>query len=366
MKKLFFLLVAGNLCFAQNVAFGDENFKKTLIKTYSTLDANKDGEISFDEAKTLTAIRNLSLYNFIKIKSVVGIEAFENITELDLKQNQITSIDLSKNLKIKTLNLRENLIEGELDLSMLTEATSVELNTNKITSLKLPSAGKIQFLYANDNLLTSVDLSGQPDLKRPFFVRNAISSISFSNNPNIDRIHLDGNKLASVDLSGLTKLAWVSLVENNLSQMTFSNNPLLRTLLLQKNNLTQLNFQDGFANSLTLINLTDNATFSKILKDCNDAVSGVNPSSTLIDSNCSLSVNEIDKNENKVFPNPFVEQLSFADAVTNIEVFEASGRKVFSKNSPSKSIALGFLKSGQYIVTYYFNGKKVSKVILKK
>ncbi|MBN9313821.1 MAG: hypothetical protein BGO40_02700 [Chryseobacterium sp. 39-10] len=366
MKKLLFLLVAGNFCFAQNVVFGDNNFKLSLIKTYPSLDANKDNEISVEEAKTLTSIRSLSLYNYTKIKSIDGIEAFTNITELDVKQNQIKTVDLSQNTKIKSLNMRENLLEGELDISMLTLATTVELNTNQLTSLKIPASGKIQFLYVNDNLLTSIDLSGQPDLKRPYFVRNNITTIDFSHNPNIDRINMDGNALTAVDLSGLTKLTWASFVENNLSQMTFQNNPLLKSLLLQKNNLTTLNFQDGLPNTLTLINLTDNSSFQKIVKDSTDTISGVTPTTVVIENGSPLSAASFSRDEVKVFPNPFAEQLSFSQAVSNVVIYDLAGRKIFAEAASNKSIMLNFLKPGQYLIRYELNGAKFSKMITKK
>ncbi len=366
MKKLAVLLVFGNFYFGQNITFGDENFKKSLIQTYPSLDANKDGEISFEEAKTQTSIRNLSLYNYTKIKSISGIEAFVNLTELDVKQNEISSVALSQNTKIKTLNLRENQITGALDLSALADATTVELNSNKISSIELPLNGKIQFLYANDNLLTSINLSQQKDLKRPFLVRNQISSIDFSNNVNIDRINMDENPLTSVNLSGLSKLSWASFVSNQLTAITFHNNPVLKTLLLQNNNLSTLNFRDSLPNALTLINLSGNNSFVAKLKDCSDTISGLTPANISIENGCDLSVSGAKHSAIEVFPNPFTEKIQFTKQVTDVEVYDNSGRKVFAQKTAGTELNLSKLAKGSYVMKYSENGKLSTKILMKQ
>ena len=108
---LLFTLFTTTILFGQNVSFTDINFKKAIIRSYPNVDADKDGEISYDEAKTLTVIRNL--YNIPKITNTKGLEAFVNLRELDLKWHALTSIDISSNTNLEILNIREFSRRGE-------------------------------------------------------------------------------------------------------------------------------------------------------------------------------------------------------------------------------------------------------------
>ena len=152
MKKVLFFLMTAGLFSAQNVAFTDVNFKNAIIKAYPNVDANKDNEISLDEAKSLTSIRNLS--GFPAITNGKGIEAFVNLTELDLGQKAITFIDVSSNTKLTTLNLRDNKLAGTIDLSNLSVLKNLELNKNFLTEVILPINGIIEVLYCNVSSFT--------------------------------------------------------------------------------------------------------------------------------------------------------------------------------------------------------------------
>lgn len=367
MKKILFFFIASPFCLAQNVHFADANFKASIIKTYPAVDANSDQEISYDEAKTLTAIRNVQSVNFTKFTSAVGIEAFINLTELDLKQNNITTIDLSANTKIKTLNLRENQIAGNLDLTTLSELSNLDLNSNSISALQLPQSGKIAFLYANDNQLATLDLAHQTALKRLFLVRNKITDLDVSAATVLERLQLDENELSAVDFSELTKLNWVSLQKNKLQSLVFKNNPALKSLLLQDNLLETLNFQDALPHSVTLINLTGNASFSVVLKDCNDSISGITPTNIEIQDNCaSLAVSDSNAFNIRILPNPFTDFIEFEKEVMHLEVFDFSGRKLRSFPSALKRVNLSELKAGVYLLKFSVNGSYFSKKVVKK
>ncbi len=367
-KQILFFFLLGNLAIAQNVTFEDPNFKGAIIKTYPSVDANGDNEISYEEAATLTQMRNLSLVNYQKITSAVGIEAFVNLTELNLRQNEIVSIDLSANTKIKTLNLRENKLTGTLDLSAQVEMTNLELNTNEITSLQLPESGLLSILYCNDNSLTNIDLSKQSELKRLFLVRNGIAALDLSHNLILERLQLDENQLAEINLSGLTKLNWLSITKNGMQNIIFNNNPALKSLLLNDNNLQEINFEDEVQNNVTLLNVSNNPNFTVVYIDCEiDSVSGVTPSEIEIIDNCTtLQASDSINNTVKIVQNPFTEILEFSVDVRNVEVYDFSGRKVFSSSSVAKKINVSNLKAGTYLVKFNTKDKLRTATVVKK
>lgn len=366
MSKIYIvlLLMAVKFLFSRNVVFGDTDLKKAIISAYPAVDANRDNEISYEEARTLTVIRNLASYP--QITDAGGIEAFTNLTELDLKQKNLTGINLLPLTKLTTLNLRENQIAGTLDLSTLKELRNLELNKNKISSLILPESGKIEILYCNENNLSEINVSSQPGLQRLFLVSNQLSALDISRNPLLERLHADNNKIAGLNLEGLSLLSWMSVNNNLLANINFKNNPALRTILAQNNQLRQLNFQDGSSNNLTLINLTGNAAYSLILKDCNDIVP--KDTTVTVQDNCStLSVGSEAETIIAIYPNPVGDFITIS-GIPNIDkavLYDMSGRQtvlIFSGNRANVSA----LPKGVYILRFNsrhgnFSGKFIKK-----
>lgn len=349
MKKALLFLFVGGFFSAQNVEFTDINFKNAIIKAYPAVDANIDHQISFEEAKTLTSMRNLASYPLIT--NVKGIEAFINLTELSLTQKDFKTIDVSKNTKLTTLNLRENKLAGTLDVSSLSALKTLELNSNALVEVVLPLNGNIETLYINENKLTEIDVRTLPNLKRLFLVNNQIAALDLSQNTILERLHIDKNKVTNLDLTNLTKLNWMSVNDNLLTNITFRNNPVLKTILAQNNKIKILNFQDGFTNMLTVINLTGNATFNKIIKDCDDTL----PSnvSVAIEDNCILGTQNEVLNSVKFYPNPVTDQIYFSEnlQIQNYQILNVEGKVVRSENVLIlKSLEVSTLEKGVYLL----------------
>ena len=113
MKKLVLILLFFPVIgFGQNVFIPDVNFKAYLVNN-SAINTNGDAEIQVQEA---------SLYNShispvgLNISDLTGIEAFTSITDLVVSNNQLTSLDLSQNIKLTFLFCENNPIIS-LDLS---------------------------------------------------------------------------------------------------------------------------------------------------------------------------------------------------------------------------------------------------------
>ncbi|MEC5395582.1 T9SS type A sorting domain-containing protein [Bergeyella sp. RCAD1439] len=323
------LMAVQSLC-AQNVIFEDVNFKTALLAAYPSYDVNKDKEISEEEALMFTTIRNLRSYP--AITSAKGIEAFKNLTELNLGRHSLTSIDVSENTKLKILNLRDNRLTGVLDLSGLNELSNLELNNNNLTGVELPASGTIVFLYLNNNQIESIDLSKQKAVKRFFMVKNKVSSLDLSPMTALERLHIEGNALREVDLSGLGALSWVSVVDNKIEKITFGGNEALKTLLANKNNLKTLDLRDAKPTVFSVINVSDNPDFTEILLDCEDKVNMVSPSGTRVTNDCaSLSVREVREVLGYVGPNPATDELifkGFTSSIEMVQIFDAQGRLI--------------------------------------
>ena len=83
------------------VEIPDANFKSFLLENFDT---NKDGNISLPEAK---AVKKLDCSGK-NIKSLDGIEKFENLEYLDCSNNQLNELELRYNKKIDRLICTKN------------------------------------------------------------------------------------------------------------------------------------------------------------------------------------------------------------------------------------------------------------------
>lgn len=353
MKKLstFLTLVAvGTITVkAQIINFPDVNFKKAIIKAYPAVDANKDGEISQDEAKTLTNIRSLS--NLPSIYDATGIEYFTNITELNLSGHiTINKIDVSANVKLTTVNLKNNKLTGVFDASNLINLTNLELTDNKLEDIIFPQNPKIKFLYVNNNPLTKIDLSSFTDLQRLTLVNNGLTELIFGNNTELVNANINGNKLTSVSLKGLAKLNWFSAESNQLTNIIFNNNPLLKTIIAKSNLLTSLDFMDDIVNNITLLNVEANPDFKLIKKDCKDQIVAV--ANTTVEDDCStLSVTET-KDSIKIYPTAVSDVINLSSQYKSLdyEIIDISGKKVKNGVVDNAQIRLNNLSPGSYFL----------------
>lgn len=128
----------------------DANFKAALVEKF---DKDGDGEIGKDEA---LAVKDVSVSGK-GIKSMDGIQYFENLQDLDCSFNELTTIDLSENPKLTVLSVAHNSL-SQIDLG------KVSLN----------------ILICFENKLSDLDLSFQTNLQ----------SISCGGNPNLKTLDL--------------------------------------------------------------------------------------------------------------------------------------------------------------------------------
>ncbi len=130
-------------------------------------------------------IKKLGALDIISIISEIDLHAyFETLTELDINDNYMQSIDLTTLDKLSTLNCTCN---------------------NSLESLKL--SNNLKTLNAPYNHLKVLDLSYCDSLETILCNQNQIEKIYFPKNGRILTLICDKNKIKSLDLSGLNGLA---------------------------------------------------------------------------------------------------------------------------------------------------------------
>lgn len=176
------LLVAVN-CFAQNVTIPDVNFKTILVTNYDT---NGDNEISMSEAASVTGTINATGAAIIDI---TGVEAFVNITGLNVENNAITTVDLSQNTQLTTIDIDNNAI-SLIDLSALTSLQFLYADSNQLLYLDFSNNGGLFSVIAKNNaVMTGVNLDNGNS--------NGIFIVDLTNNSSLSCIQVDAATMSN-------------------------------------------------------------------------------------------------------------------------------------------------------------------------
>lgn len=100
MAMLMALGTAGALAAGGDVKIRSNNFPDATFRAYvRKFDKNRDGRLSYSERMAVRRIDVMRMH----IKSLIGIEHFSNLHELDASGNNIASIDLGGCPKLKKI-----------------------------------------------------------------------------------------------------------------------------------------------------------------------------------------------------------------------------------------------------------------------
>lgn len=134
----------------------DESFRKLLcIKLGLSGTEENKWSISDDDAYIIknTTKLNLEKPAFLEepIKNLDGINLFESLTELNVSDNQLESLDVSKNKELQTLKCNNNKISN-LDISKNKKLDDLETKGNTITKLNCKSQGENLYVTCDDTV----------------------------------------------------------------------------------------------------------------------------------------------------------------------------------------------------------------------
>ncbi len=277
---LFFFLIC-SLASAQIVNIPDANFKDRLI--FNGFDTNNDGEIQVSEAEAVIFLT----VSYEDITDLSGIEAFINIRKLDIRGNQVSTINLSNNVALEDLNVSNNpisvlnldtnsaltkIIAPNCELESLILTNHPLLNTlvvqlNQITNLDVSGAPAITFFRANNNLLTSIDLSNNTLLSQIYLSDNQITSLDVNSNSNLEDLIIDNNQLTAINVTGTTALRQLSVNDNQISSLNLSTSTNLYSLSANYNSLTSIDLSNH--PDIQYINVKNNQLTSLMIGDDN-------------------------------------------------------------------------------------------------
>ena len=237
----------------------DVEFEKYLIEL--GLDDEIDGFVMTSNINSLGQIDARER----GIKSLVGIEDFENLNSLVASNNDISGVlDLSFNKQLAYVDLPFNPLEEiyfknniSLERILVYETNTLEVleisnspnlkelsvHDTKLKKLDLSNSPIIEHIRIWDSKLTELDLSNQSSLKYLYayniFDHNNPSLI-LPNTDSLEMIWLDRNKIDFLDLSENQNLKVVSCQDCELGEIILPESNSLYALLLNRNELTEL------------------------------------------------------------------------------------------------------------------------------
>lgn len=184
--------------------FPDAKFRDIVSERYDT---NKDGELSAEE---IGAVTDMDVH-YQGITDLKGIEYFTALTRLHCSDNELGTLDVSRNTALETL-ICYNCGLSALDVTKNLELTDLECNINSIQELNLANNSKIEFLLCYNNSLKELDVSGLETLRNLQCQTNHLTELDLSHNTELFLLNCRQNELTSLDLENNTKLTSSRLI----------------------------------------------------------------------------------------------------------------------------------------------------------
>jgi hypothetical protein len=239
MRKIYhfllFCFISGvNTVYAQYTAVPDPHFE-------AYLEDNGMGDGIPGNGLVLTAnienVTELTIYGYIGITDLTGIEDFTALEVFYLSFNPITFVNLSQNSNLTHVGFSSTML-STLDLSSNNKLEyagglyNLELDSLIVNS---PYITQLDFW---ENHLIYIDVTNCPalevlDVHYNFY----LPALDVSNNPNLKTLRCGENNLSSLDVSNNPLLEVLSVGNNpNLTSIDLSHNPLLRMFTAGHNN----------------------------------------------------------------------------------------------------------------------------------
>ena len=288
----------------------DPKFKAYLLEV---ADMDNDGVLTLQDAKAWnesSSEKKFDIsYNFIT--SLKGIEYFTALTSLNYRNNQLTTLDLSKNTALKELdcynskkltylNVSNNTALETLecsfcslttlDLSKNTALTSLNCGNNQLTFLDVSKNTALTSLSCYSNQITILDVSKNTALTSLSCYSNQITILDLSKNTTLTKLYCNNNQLTVLDVSNNTALTSLGCNNNQFTTLDLRKNTALKILRCYSNQITNLDVSNNTAletlycyeNQLTTLDLSNNTALTSL--NCSN-----NQLTTLDVSNTSLN-----------------------------------------------------------------------------
>lgn len=204
-----------------------------------------DNHVKSIDLSNCPDLKNINLYwnpiSEIDLSQVPGLQV------LDISYTNLKSVDLSNNKDMLWLEAYSDGFgdsdEGismlkSIDVSNMPKLQYLDIKGNEISYIDLSKNEQLYVLKAANNNLASLDVTNNPLLEELLVQGNEITSIDLSKNPQLLSLNVGDNKLTALDVTANKNLASLYFDNNDIHSIDLSANSELKTIYLNGNSLT--------------------------------------------------------------------------------------------------------------------------------
>lgn len=211
--------------------FPDTNFRNFLQNIYTKgyiTESDVAAQTSFDVGRK-------------SIGSLTGIKYFTELKELYAYHNSLSTLDLTNNKKLETLNCSDCNI-STLNIQGLNKLKTINCSNNALTSIYLATNTALEYLNIANNSLTSISVSSNTTLRIFDCSGNKLTALGSMSTNTLEKLTCGGNNFTTLTVEHFP----------NLRVFLCNDTPSLKTLKCRYNALTYL-YIDGCTNLETLL-----------------------------------------------------------------------------------------------------------------
>ena len=234
------------------------------------------------EVSAVDVSKNIKLDTLIcYLNQLTALDVGQNtaLAQLSCGGNQLTSLDVSQNTALAQLNCGGNQLTS-LDISQNSALTHLSCYENQLTTLDVSQNTALTYLGCHENQLTTLDVSQNTALTDLHCNDNQLTSLDISQNTALATLYCDNNQLILLDVSQNTALTYLGCYENQLTTLDVSQNTALKSLSCFRNQLTSLDVSQNTAlkslscheNQLTTLDVSQNTALATLHCDNNQLI----------------------------------------------------------------------------------------------
>lgn len=190
--------------------------------------------------KYFTALTSLFCQNNPGLTSI-DLSALDKLTILNTTGCKITTLDFTNNKEMVTINCAQMKSLTSINVKNCSKLTGLYLADGYLTELDVTGCPLLKYLSCNNNQLSTLDLSKNTDLRQLYAGNNSkLTSLDLTNNTKLTFLSVDGDNMTTLDVSMLPSLLTLYCLKNKLTELNLESNPSLSNLSCHTNQLTNL------------------------------------------------------------------------------------------------------------------------------
>ncbi|CAL2075753.1 hypothetical protein [Tenacibaculum sp. 190524A02b] len=243
---------------------GDGRVPTQNIETVTSLDLRSDAIADLTGIEDFIALVSLNLKN----NSLTSINLTNNtvLETLGISENNLTSIDLSENINLKSLDIGANPITA-LDVSNNIALTRLECPVTDITAIDVSKLTKLTFLELFQTDITTLDISNNLVLKNLILYKTKLTTLEVSLNTELTELRIDNTDITTIDLSTNTKLIEVRVNGSDITSIDLTNQTALTQFYGQTGVLEYVNIRNGNNTNITNFDVRNNDDLTCVTVD---------------------------------------------------------------------------------------------------